>query len=148
MPPRGSERSIASAYVLDSFAVMAYLQNEPGHERVTGLLEAAANNECALYLSVVNLGEIAYHAERAGGLSRAAETMRILDELPVSMVSVDRELALAAAHLKAQYPMAYADCFAAALSQIRNAPLVTGDPEFRKLSDGLLHVEWLPVADE
>ena len=41
-------------------------------------------------------------------------------------------------------PIAYADCFAAALAQSMNAALVTGDPEFRKIKpDCNVLIEWL-----
>jgi predicted nucleic acid-binding protein len=44
--------------------------------------------------------------------------------------------------LKARYPISLGDCFAAALALQLNCPLVTADPEFRKLED-ILQVEWL-----
>lgn len=84
-------------------------------------------------MSVVNLGEVVYIIERERGLPKAQETLARIDELPIHIVNVDRTLTLAAAHLKMDCPIAYADCFAAALSQIKNANLVTGDPEFRKI---------------
>ena len=59
-------------------------------------------------------------------------------------MNVDRAVTLAAAHLKKDCPIAYADCFAAALAQIKNAALVTGDPEFRKIkADCNVRIEWL-----
>ena len=51
-------------------------------------------------------------------------------------------LTILAAKFKAQYPIAYADCFAAALAFQRKAVVVTGDPEFRKLSDRI-SIEWV-----
>jgi len=59
------------------------------------------------------------------------------------MESVDRGLALAAAHLKAQYPIAYADCFATALAQQKEAMLISGDPDFEKVAE-VVAMEWLP----
>jgi len=57
--------------------------------------------------------------------------------------------ALAAAHLKTDCPIAYADCFAAALSQLKNATLVTGDPEFSKIkADRNVQIEWLADPEE
>jgi ribonuclease VapC len=95
-------------------------------------------------LSVVNLGEVVYIVERERGLPKAQETLARIDELPIDVVSVDRTLTLAAAHLKMDCPIAYADCFAAALSQIKNATLVTGNPEFGKLKpDCNVQIEWL-----
>lgn len=131
-------------YVLDSFALIAYFEGEKGQEIVKGLFEQAIKGGCELFLSVVNMGEIAYIVERERGLPRAQETLARIDELPISISEVDRGLALSAAHLKARYPMAYADCFAAALAQSKDAALVTGDPEFRSAGvDAVVPVVWL-----
>src|SRR4030042_6111341 len=133
MQNAGNSSLQAGEYVLDSYALLAYLEAEPGSDRVGKLLEAAKEGKCHLYICVVNLGEVMYIVERERGLSRAQETLARIDELPIEIMNVDRTLTLAAAHLKMDCPIAYADCFAAALSQIKNASLVTGDPEFRKV---------------
>jgi len=143
MRHRGSN-PVVGDYVLDSYALLAYLEAEPEGERVAGLLEAAAEQKCRLYLCVINLGEVMYIVERERGLPRAQETLARIDELPVEVVDVNRSLTLSAAHLKAQWALAYADCFAAALAQIKDVPLVTGDPEFGKIAPGsTLKLEWL-----
>ena len=135
----------AGEYVLDSYALLSYLEAEPGSDRVRKLLETAKEGQSRLYICVVNLGEVMYIVERERGLSRAQETLARIDELPIEIMNVDRTLTLATAHLKMDCPIAYADCFAAALSQVKNAPLVTGDPEFRKVKpDYHLQIEWLP----
>jgi hypothetical protein len=64
MQNAGSSASISGDYVLDSYALLAYFEAEPGNERVRRLLEAAAEGKCHLYLCVVNLGEIANIVER------------------------------------------------------------------------------------
>ncbi len=131
-------------YVLDSYALLAYFEAEPGGEQVRKLLEAAKESKCHLCMCVVNLGEVVYIVERERGLPKAQETLARIDELPIEIVNVDRVLTLAAAHLKMDCPIAYADCFAAALSQIKNAILVTGDPEFGKIKpDCNIEIEWL-----
>jgi predicted nucleic acid-binding protein len=40
---------------------------------------------------------------------------------------------MAAAEIKAQYPIAYAAAFAVAKAQRKNARIITGDPDFRKV---------------
>ena len=52
---------------------------------------------------------------------------------------------LAAAELKAQYPISYADAFAAALAIERGATLVSGDPEFSALTPEI-NLLWLTQA--
>lgn len=132
-------------YVLDSYALLAYLEAEQEGERVGELLEEASQGGCRLYLCTVNLGEVMYITERERGLPRAQEALARIDELPIDIVDVRRMLVLAAAHLKARWPIAYAGCFAAALSYNKNAPLVTGNPEFRKSQvSSTLRLEWLP----
>jgi len=133
---------LSRIYVLDAFALLAYLRGEPGAERVRDLLLRARSGEAHLYLCLVNYGEVLYISERQGGRPAAEEAIRIIDHLPLEIVPADRDLTFAAAHLKARYPISYADAFAAALAQKLGAILVTGDPEFRKV-EAVVEIEWL-----
>ncbi len=136
--------SVTGDYVLDSYALLAYFEAEPGSDQVRRLLEAAREGKCHLFMCIVNLGEVVYIVERERGLPKAQETLARIDELPIEIVNVDRILTLAAAHLKMDCPIAYADCFAAALSQMKKATLVTGDPEFGKIKANCnVRIEWL-----
>ena len=128
MPAGASER-----FVLDSYALLAYFQDEEGADKVQTVLEMGSEGKAHLFLSVVNLGEVLYVVERERGVSRAHEILARIEEMPIEIVDVDRKMALEAAHLKARYPIAYADCFALALARIQGASLVTGDPEFRTI---------------
>ncbi len=119
-----SSSSLTGDYVLDSYALLAYFEAEPGSDRIRELLEAAKGEQCHLYMCVVNLGEVMYIVERERGLPKAQETLARIDELPIEIVNADRSLTLAAAHLKMDCPIAYGDCFAAALSQLKNATLL------------------------
>lgn len=131
-------------YVLDSYALIAYLEAEAGYEPVKELLQQARRGQCELIMSVINLGEVLYIVERERGLPQAHKTLARIDDLPISIIDADRHLTLTAAHIKTQLSIAYADCFAAALAQTKEAPLVTGDPEFERAEmDGLLTVHWL-----
>ncbi|MDO8690804.1 MAG: type II toxin-antitoxin system VapC family toxin [Dehalococcoidia bacterium] len=132
-------------FVLDSFALLAFFQAEPGGLRVRRLLEQAGHGEASLAVTTVNLGEVAYRTERQYGLERAQEVLARIEEYPLTIVDVDRDLALGAAHLKARHRMAYADCLAAALAQHLDATLVTGDPEFRQV-EAAMSIEWLPAG--
>lgn len=133
---------MSQIYVLDAFALLAYLRGELGAERVRDLLLRARSGEARLYLCLVNYGEVLYISERQGGRPAAEEAIRIVDHLPLEIVPADRDLTFAAAHLKARYPISWADAFAAALAQKLSATLVTGDPEFRKV-EAVVEVEWL-----
>jgi ribonuclease VapC len=64
-------------------------------------------------------------------------------KIPITLIQASEERILAAADLKAQYPISYADAFAAALAKELDAKVVTGDPEFKTLEPAIL-VHWLP----
>jgi predicted nucleic acid-binding protein len=133
---------VDKGYVLDSYALIAHFEQEPGAERVEGLLKAAQARKTILHLCAVNLGEIYYSALRERGADKAEETLAIIEQLPVSIVDADKSLAVLAGKLKAAHPIAYADCFAAALASQLNTKVVTGDPEFKKLENEV-GIEWL-----
>ncbi|MEK7764956.1 MAG: type II toxin-antitoxin system VapC family toxin, partial [bacterium] len=117
--------------VLDSFAVIAYLENERGADQVAELMKKARDAQDPLLMSVVNWGEVYYTTVRAAGKAAADEAMTKLDTLPIDIVPVDRQLAHAAAEFKAGHKMSYADCFAAALARQRTAAVVPGAREVR-----------------
>jgi ribonuclease VapC len=130
-----------SRWVIDSYALLVYYQNEEGAERVEQLLADEAQDH---WMSLVNLGEVYYKLLRANPQLTASDFWNEAAMLPIQFAGVDRVLALAAGRIKARYPMAYADCFAAALAQQLNARVVTGDREFVHVErEGIVAVEWL-----
>jgi ribonuclease VapC len=128
--------------VLDSFALLAYFFGEAAASRVRDILREANIGNASLILTTVNLAEVAYRLERAWGEDRMLEALALIDSYPIQIVEIDRELALAAARLKASHSIALADCLAAALAQRQGAAVLTGDPDFQRL-EGAVAVEWL-----
>jgi predicted nucleic acid-binding protein len=63
----------------------------------------------------------------------------------IVIVPASDDLVMAAASLKAQYRMSYADGFAAATAIALQCPLATGDPELRAVAEDRkeLRLEWL-----
>jgi len=118
-------------YVLDSYAVLAWLQGEPGGAVVADFLRRAKRGDLSLSICVVNLGEVLYIVEREDSVQAAQLALATIDALPLKQVNAARELTFFAAHFKTRYRMSYADCFGMALAKMTRAALVTGDPEFR-----------------
>ncbi len=133
---------MSESFVLDSFALLALLGGEPGGDVVADLMQQAQEGETRLLMTWVNIGEVAYIVERRWGMERLVTALAMVEATALEIVPVERELALMAAHIKAEHAIAYADTFAAALAQRAGATLVTGDPEF-KLLDGVLDIHWL-----
>ena len=125
--------------VLDSWAVMAFLRDEPAATVVEKLFVKASEGKLELLMCVLNWGEIYYSIARTNGIHAAEIATSQLESLGIEWVGVSNDLQLVreAARLKASKKMSYADCFAAALAKSRNAELVTGDPEFKAIKQNL-----------
>jgi uncharacterized protein len=131
-----------SLYVLDTFALVAHFEAETGGEIVRDLLKRAEHGEVFLAMSSINMGELVYTIGRQQGREKAQAVLDDLRSLPVTFYEATEERILAAAWLKAEYPISYADAFAASLAQELGASLVTGDPEFKAIKQDLSLV-WL-----
>jgi ribonuclease VapC len=130
------------AYILDSFAFLAYLTDEPAADRIEELIEDARKERCRLVLPLINLGEILYITERRGGINKAQDTLALLQQLPIEILPADEQSVLSAAHIKANHALSYADAFVAAAAQKEGAIILTGDQEFKTVEE-LVTIEWL-----
>jgi predicted nucleic acid-binding protein len=117
--------------VLDSWALLCYLEQKPGFEKVIALFEKATESSSPLFMCLVNWGEVYYQVARRFGDQKAQEIERLIDTFPITLVETNKELTREAARVKATRRMAYADCFAAALARIKKGELCTGDPELK-----------------
>lgn len=129
-------------YVLDSYALLAYFQAESGGETVRSILKNAIAGSSAAFLSIISLGEIYYIIARKRGDEKASEITDLIPRLPVEIVEATKERVLAAARVKAKYPLSYADAFVVAAATELAATIVSGDPEFKQ-TESQAPVLWL-----
>jgi predicted nucleic acid-binding protein len=128
--------------VLDASAVVDFLNDGPGANRMARLVKEANHLSNPLLASVAHWGEIFYLACQRHGEQSARETLADLSALPIRVLSVDLTQALKAGELKALHNIPYIDCLAAALAYTRQATLVTADRHFEKLG-GHFPILWL-----
>jgi ribonuclease VapC len=121
------------AFVLDSYAMLAYFRNEKGGDKIERLLNEAAAGKHTLYMTCINAGEVYYMASRKDGADKAALAWKALHQFPVIIMDADSPSVLKAAIIKAGHKLSYADAFAAALTISKKATLLTGDDEFDDL---------------
>ena len=129
--------------LLDSFALLAYLNKEPGYEVVKEALLDAQTSGRPLLMNEINVGEtysILARRRNSDGAEYFLDT--ILAGLPVEIVSNDFDRVIAAARIKAQYPLSFADCFAVATAMREDITILTGDPEFKKV-ECLVKIKWV-----
>jgi ribonuclease VapC len=123
-------------FVLDAWAILAFLQKEePAASRVKQLLKEAERGSIELFVSAINLGEIAYRIGKVKGENEAWKTLDEIGRLSLTVVPATNEAVFAAARFKMRYAISYADAFAAATAEELGAVLVTGDPELEQLEN-------------
>jgi len=128
--------------VFDAHAILRWTQKEAGYQKVRSLMVACREGSVSGYMNRINLGEVHHKTIRALGPEAAKDFMENFLRLPITIVLPDDPLIWKASELKAQYPISYADCFAAATALIHKAAVLTGDPEFKKLNK-VIPLEWL-----
>lgn len=117
--------------VLDSWALLAYLKDEPAAQRIEEEWLARRPAACSL-----NLGEVLYIRIRDRGESAAANEVAAIRRNS-NIVDPDWDLVVAAAQLKAVGGLAYADSFCIATAERLGIPVWTGDPEIIEIASSL-----------
>jgi len=131
-------RASIRRFVLDANALIGFFEGRPAISgKVSRLMGEAVRQDAPLLMSAVTWGEVFYVEWRYRGAAKAWEAEARLQELPIAVISADRERASRAAALKQKHGLGYADAFAAELAIERGAWLATADPEFSKVGKGL-----------
>jgi len=128
--------------IFDSHALLKFFQKEKGYEKVTQLLEEIKKTGATKYINAINLGEIIYFTKKEFGDQLKLEVLANIERLNFTILPIPNDLIFQAAEYKAQYAISYADCFALASAVEHKAILVTGDPDFKKVSH-LVDIVWI-----
>jgi ribonuclease VapC len=128
--------------VLDSWAVLEWIAGrKPACDRVATLLADAEKGHLRLLMSAINNGEVYYCLRKNHSLELGESWRESSPTLPITFDVPTAVDIWSAATLKARFPIAYADAFAAALAQKHGCLLVTGDPEFQRVEG--LAIDWI-----
>jgi len=132
-------------YVLDSSALIRFVDDEPGAERVEAILSACATSQAELCISAVQWGEVAANYRKRFGPAQEAYIMSTLLPGEGRIVSATAERAVHAAEFRVDRRISYADGFALDLAtDSTEHVLVTADYDFKAV-DGLARIEFLPA---
>lgn len=138
--------------ILDSWAIIAWLQGESQGKKVRDLINWVSGDtdlkekiknligqseieKIRLFVNIINLGEVFYILGRRKGKEEAKDTISEIKENPIEIIPVSNSLVFMAASLKVNYPITYADAFAIATAITQEGDLLTGDPELKGLED-------------
>src|ERR1700722_10415923 len=95
--------------IIDSWAMIAWVGDEPGSSAMQDFLEQADSGHLQLIMSVLNVGETFYILAKRRSLAVAEQFLSLLPSLPVVVDVPDREGVMVAARVKASYAVAYGD---------------------------------------
>lgn len=117
--------------VFDAYAVLCWMQGEPGSRCVELLLAEAERGRVEILISAVNLGEVYYRLLKAGNSEAASSFLADAQGkvFPWRVVPATNRRVWEAAALKGRHSISYADAFAMALAKEFSGEIVTRDPE-------------------
>ena len=122
----------AERFVLDTSALLAFMTEEKGADVVERILSGKGNR---LFIPWVALFEIYYVTMRKRGEKEADRRFVLVKELPALILwNMEEPDVLAAARIKAQFGVTFADSIIATAAYRFEATLVHKDPEYERLS--------------
>ncbi len=134
-----------TAYVLDSSALLRYIDNEAGADRIERILGACVEGKAEVCISAVQWGEVAGNLRKRLGASQETRILSTLLPSESEIAPASAERAVHAAEIKVDRKISYADAFAIELAMdSTDHVLVTADYNFKAVDD-LARIEFLPV---
>jgi len=124
---------MTASFVLDTSALLAARNGEPGVERVKALLHEAQAGQSRCLVCFMTLMEVYYRVWKDEGEAAGEAAYHQCLSLPLVWIHETPELLRRAAHVKATHPLSLADAWIAATALEHGATLVHKDPEFEKL---------------
>ncbi len=132
-------------YVLDASAVLRYLDDEAGSERVAEIIKAHLAGACRAIISAVHWGEVAGVTCKLRGRSAMDFTLARLEAFGFELVPATGERAVRASLIKLKGKIPYVDSFGVELaSTSSDCVLVTADFDLKPASKHI-RIEFLPT---
>lgn len=131
-------------YVLDSSALIRYVDNEAGAERVEEILGFCAGWQARLRISAVQWGEVAGNLRHRFGALQEERILSGVIPSEAEIVPATSDRAKRAGEIRVDHGISYADSFAVELTlDSSEHVLVTADFGFKPVAD-LIKIEFLP----
>ena len=124
---------VRGVYLLDTSALMALRDDEPGADYVAELLMAAASTRTRVYACFMSQMELLYRVWRDESEASGRLALEQCLALPIQWVESTPHLLRLTAEIKATSSLSVADAWIAAAARLTGATLVHKDPEFATL---------------
>jgi predicted nucleic acid-binding protein len=132
-------------YVLDSSAILRYLDDEAGAVRVAEIIKSHLGGHCEAVISALHWGEVAGITCKLHGRPAMGLALSRLSSFGLPIVAADAERAVRSALIKLKRKIPYVDAFGIELaSESREHVFVTADFDFKPASRDVA-IEFLPA---
>lgn len=116
------------SFVFDASALIAFLNDEDGADKVEEILKKSKEGECLIYINKLNILEVYYGVYREDGREKADEVLAKILGLPLIVIdTLTDEVFKVAGELKAKYKISLADSIVLAEGQTREVQILTAD---------------------
>ena len=132
-------------YVLDVSAVLRYLDDEAGAQRVSEIIKSHLAGSCEVVISALHWGEIAGVVHKVHGRDAMDLALSRLSTFGFQIIPVSDERAVRASLIKLKKNIPYVDSFGVELaSEVPDSILITADFDL-KPAQREIKIEFLPV---
>lgn len=134
-------------YVLDTSAILAYIENEEGVETVEELLKEALERNIEIFISIISCIEVYYISLKEQGEKIALDRLDLINDLMIKIVPLNEQFTKIIGEFKTNKNMSLADCCIAGLAKVKKAILIHKDPEFIQLENEIkqLKLPYKPI---
>lgn len=131
-------------YALDASALLRYLDDEAGSDRVAEIIKLHMSGNCRAIVSAVHWGEIAGVTCKFHGRDVMDSVLARLETFGLEIVPATGERAVRASLIKLERRIPYVDAFGAELADSANHVLVTADFDLKPVQRDI-KIEFLPA---
>ena len=135
-------RKMSAKKVIDASALLAFLENGQGAEKVSELIKHVCEKDRMLLISSLSWCEVCHAIFSSLDRAKAEAAIENLLTLPIEIAPFEQEDAKIVALIKAEHKTSYIDSAAVALAKKKKTALLTIKSELKKL-DKIASVELL-----
>jgi len=115
-------------YILDACALLAFLNDEEGAEKIEDLLNQSAVSDVSVSMSIINLFEVYYSELRDKGAEIAQIVLDMVQHYSIKIIdTISEQVFREAARMKAAHKMSIADCIGLATAIELSGQFVSSD---------------------
>ena len=131
-------------YALDASALLRFLDDEAGSDRVSEIIKSHVSGNCKAIVSAVHWGEIAGVTCKFHGRAVMDSVLARLEAFGLEIVPATGERAVRASLIKLKRRVPYVDAFGAELVDAADHVLVTADFDLKPARKDI-KIEFLPA---